>query len=93
MAEHTVLVTPTIAYAAELYKDNTKRTIRTCLWSDGMVSSCVAELDEDGKTKQEICCHTAESGGEELYRAWQAHLTSPEVGYKIRPIEVEGAIK
>lgn len=89
MAEHTVLVTPTIVYAAELYKDNAKRTIRTCLWSDGMVSSCIAELDEDGKTKQELCCHTTEDGGEELYYAWQEHLTSPEVGYQVREVTAE----
>jgi gamma-glutamyltranspeptidase len=55
-----------------------------------MVSSCVIEKGKDGKVKEKVCCYTSEDGGEELYYAWEAHLTSPEVGYKVRSIEVEG---
>lgn len=78
-----------IKHAAELYKDGSKRVIRVACWSDGKVSSCVVEKDTDGKTKQEMCCYTAEDGGMELAMAWEAHLTSPEVGYKVRRVEVE----
>jgi len=85
-----VLVAPRAKHAAELWKDGSKRRIRVVCWDDGMVSSCVAEVGEDGKIKQELCCYTAENGGEELYYSWQAHLTSPEVGYKVKSIEVEG---
>lgn len=80
---------PKIVRAAELYKDGISKVIRTCCWSDGRVTSCVVEKDTDGKTKEEACCYTAESGGEKLYYSWQALLTSPEVGYKIKTVEVE----
>lgn len=79
---------PDVKHAAELYKDGSKKVIRVACWSDGKVTSCVLEKGEDGKVKEEVCCYTAEDGGMELAMAWEAHLTSPEVGYKIRTIEV-----
>jgi len=84
-----VLRAPGIKHAAELWKDGSKRAIRVACWEDGKVTSCVVEVEADGKVKQEVCCYTAEDGGDELYYAWQAHLTSPEVGYKVKSIEVE----
>ncbi|GAH50346.1 unnamed protein product [marine sediment metagenome] len=84
-----VLRAPGIKHAAELWKDGSKRAIRVACWEDGKVTSCVVEVEADGKIKQEICCYTAEDGGDELYYAWQAHLTSPEMGYKIKTIEAE----
>jgi len=84
-----VLSSPGIKHAAELFKEGSPRRIRVVCWEDGKVTSCVAEKDTDGRTKREVCCYTAEDGGEELYYAWQAHLTSPEVGYKVKSIEVE----
>jgi len=84
-----ILRTAGIKHAAELFKEDSPRRIRVVCWEDGKVTSCVVEVESDGKTKREMCCYTAEDGGEELYYAWQAHLTSPEVGYKVKSIEVE----
>ena len=76
---------PGIKHAAELWKDGSPRVVRVVCWEDGMVTSCVVET----KSAKEQCCYTAKDGGMELAMAWEAHLTSPEVGYKIKPIEVE----
>lgn len=88
-----LLSAPGIKHAAELWKDGSPKRIRVACWADGSVTSCVAEVGEDGKTKEKLCCFTAKDGGEDLYFAWQAHLTSPEVGYKLKSIEVESGIK
>lgn len=85
-----LLSAPGIKHAAELFKEGSSRRIRVACWNDGGVTSCVVEVDGNGKVKEEVCCYTAEDGGMELAMAWEAHLTSPEVGYKIKPIEVEG---
>lgn len=85
-----ILLAPGAKHAAELYKEGSNRAIRVVCWDDGMISSCVIEKGKDGKVKEQVCCYTAEDGGEELYYAWQAHLTSPEVGYKVRMVEIEG---
>ncbi|MDO9334111.1 MAG: hypothetical protein Q7T57_06285 [Dehalococcoidales bacterium] len=77
---------PGVKHAAEFFKD--KKVVRVACWEDGCVTSCVAELQHDGKTKEEVCCYTSEDGGEELYRAWAAHLCSPEVGYKEKRVEI-----
>jgi len=84
-----LLTAPGIKHAAELFKEGSNRAIRVVCWDDGMVSSCVVEKGKDGKVKEQVCCFTAEDGDMELTMAWEAHLTSPEVGYKIRHIEVE----
>lgn len=76
---------PGIKHAAELWKEGSPHKIIVACWWDGCVSSCVIETASDKKE----CCYTAEKGGDELFYAWQAHLTSPEVGYKIRTVEVE----
>ncbi|MBW2675276.1 MAG: hypothetical protein JRD89_18000 [Deltaproteobacteria bacterium] len=78
-----VLSAPLIKHAAELWKEGGPKVV-VSVWTDGMVTSCV--FQGDGKQ----CCYTAEEGGDELYFAWQAHLTSPEVGYKIKSVEAEG---
>lgn len=80
-----LLIAPGIKHAAELFKEGSPRKIVMCCWRDGMVTSCVIEM----KSGEEQCCYTAEGGGEELYYAFQAHLSSPEVGYKVKSIEVE----
>ena len=85
-----LLSAPGIKHAAELFKKGSNRRIRVACWNDGSVTSCVVEADTNGKVKEEVCCFTAEDGGMELAMAWEAHLTSPEVGYKIKHIEVEG---
>ncbi len=78
---------PGIKHAAELWKDGSPRKIIVACWEDGAVTSCVIETESDKKE----CCYSAEKGGEELYYPWLAHLTSPEVGYKIKPVESEGS--
>lgn len=80
---------PGIKHAAELFKDGAKRVVRVACWSDGKVTSCVVEKEVNGKTKREMCCYTAESGGDELYFAWVAHLCSNQVGYKEKRVEVD----
>lgn len=85
VAEHTLIRTPGVKHAAELHKEGSERKILVCCWEDGCVTSCILESGE------QQCCHTAESGGEELYYAWQEHLTSPEVGYRVREVKVEEA--
>ena len=85
MAEHTLLRTPGVKHAAELFKEGSPRKILICCWQDGCVTSCIVESGE------QQCCYTAEDGGKELYEAWQQHLTSPEVGYQVREVAVESA--
>lgn len=80
---------PNIKHASELWKEGTNRRVRIACFEDGSVTSCTIEVDGEGKTAKEQCCYTAEDGGMELAMAWEAHLTSPEVGYKIKNIEVE----
>lgn len=94
MAEQTVIEAPGVKYAAELWKnsaDGKLRRVRLALWQDGAITSCEAILDKEGK---EITgsCHTTEPGQEEAYWAFQAHLTSPEVGYKVKSVEAEGLV-
>lgn len=81
----TVLIAPGIRHAAELWREGSPHKIVMCCWHDGAVTSCAIEIKSGGKQ----CCYTAEGGGEELYYAFQAHLTSPEVGYKVKSVEVE----
>jgi len=75
---------PGIKHAAELWKEGSPRKIIVACWEDGAVTSCVITASDE---KQ--CCYSAVVGGEELYYAWQAHLTSPEVGYKVKSFETE----
>lgn len=72
-----------IIYAAELYQDGSRKIVRVACFDDKCVSSCVLE---DGKTPAP-CCHTSDSGGMELTKAWVAHLK--ENGYKVKEIPVE----
>jgi hypothetical protein len=72
-----------VIYAAELSQDSSKRVVRVACFDDKCVSSCVLE---DGKTPAP-CCHTAETGGMELTKAWIAHLK--ENGYRVKEIPVE----
>jgi hypothetical protein len=72
-----------IIYAAELYKDGSKRVVRVACFDDKCVSSCVLE---DGKTPAP-CCHTSSSGGIELTKAWIEHLKSN--GYRVKEVPVE----
>lgn len=85
-----ILSAPGVKHAAELWKNSSNgkiRRVRLALWSDGTITSCEAEL----KDEKEIdgSCYTTEPGQEEAFWAFQAHLTSPEVGYKVKSIEVE----
>jgi len=78
--------------AAELWKnspDGKKRRVRLALWNDGTITSCEALINDNKEI--EGSCYTTEPGQEEAYRAFEAHLTSPEVGYQIKGIEVENA--
>jgi hypothetical protein len=72
-----------VIYAAELYQDGSKRVVRVVCFDDSCVASCVLE---DGKTPAP-CCHTSESGGMDLTKAWVEHLKSN--GYKVKEIPVE----
>jgi len=78
-----------IKHAAVLWKDGSPRRILMSCWQDGMVTSCVIEE----KSGERQCCYTAEGGGDELYYAWQGHLSSPEVGYKVKSIETEEKLR
>lgn len=66
-----------------MHRDDGKDPVLVVLWPDGAVSSCVMQSED----KQ--CCHTEPDGGEDVFRAWCAHLSSPEVGYKEQRLEVE----
>lgn len=81
---------PGIKHAAEFYKDGSKKVVRLACFEDGVITSCVVEVDGEGKTKEKVCCYSTEPGQEAAFWAFEAHLTSPEVGYKIRRVEVEG---
>jgi hypothetical protein len=66
-----------------MHRDDGKDPVLVVLWPDGAVSSCVMQSED----KQ--CCHSEDKGGEELFSAWLAHLSSPEVGYKEVRLEIE----
>jgi len=85
VAEDTILEIKAIKHAAELWKEGSPRRIRVALYEDGTACSVVVEKE----SAEELCAYCTEPGQEEAYWAWQAHLTSPEVGYKIKHIEVE----
>lgn len=80
---NSVTTEAAIIYAAELYKDNSKRIVRVACYADSLVTSCVLE---DGKTPAP-CCFTSDKGGMELTKAWVEHLKSN--GYKVKEIPVE----
>jgi hypothetical protein len=65
-----------------MHRDDGKDSVLVVLWGDGAVSSCVMR-------EEKPCCHSEEQGGEEVFRAWCAHLSSPEVGYHEQKLEVE----
>lgn len=79
-----------IKHAAELWKNSLDgvRKVKLALWQDGAITSCEATYDEKGKEIKGTC-YTTEPGQEKAFWAFQAHLTSPEVGYKVKSIEVE----
>jgi len=86
-----ILRAPKIKHAAELLKNSPsgkKRRVRLALWTDGVITSCEAVLGALGE-EIEGTCYTTEPGQEEAYWAFKAHLTSPEVGYKVKQVEVE----
>ena len=72
-----------IIYAAELRQDGSKKVVRVGCYSDGIVTSC---LLEEGKMPAP-CCHSSESGGMTLTKAWVEHLKSN--GYRVKEIPVE----
>jgi hypothetical protein len=74
---------PGVREARLMHRDDGKDPVLVCLWVDGAVSSCVMQ-DEDRQ-----CCHSEAQGGEEVFEAWCAHLSSPEVGYHEEKMEVE----
>lgn len=76
---------PVVKHAAELWKDGSPRKIIMCCWEDGVACSAVLE----NGTLESVCSYCTEPGQEEAFWAFQAHLTSPRVGYKIKSIEVE----
>lgn len=75
---------PRMKHAAELWRDGSKNKILIACFEDQSVVSCVVQVKGDQK-----CCFSADTGGEELYEHFQGLLTSPEVGYKIKVIEIE----
>lgn len=78
---------PGIKHAAELWKEGSPRRIRVGVFEDGVVTSCVVELDDGGRTKSELCCYSTEPGQEAVFWPWIAHLSA--VGYKEKRIDVE----
>ena len=76
---------PGIKHAAELYKDGSPRKIIMCLYEDGVACSAVLQ----NGTLETVCSYCTEPSQEEAFWAFQAHLTSPEVGYKIKTVETE----
>jgi len=94
MMEESLMYTLQIRHAAELFKnspDGEVRRVKLALWEDGAITSCEATYDKGGK-EIKGSCYTIEPGQEEAYWAWQAHLTSPEVGYKVKSVEVENEV-
>lgn len=85
-----ILRSPQIKHAAELWKNTSGkvRKVRLALWNDGAITSCEATMNATGK-EIEGTCYTTEPGQEEAYWAFKAHLTSPEVGYNVKGIEIE----
>ena len=75
---------PRMIHAAELWRDGSKNKILIACWDDGTVTNCLIEVKGEQK-----CCFSAEKGGEALYENWCGLLTSPEVGYRIKVVEVE----
>lgn len=82
------ICSPSIKRAMELYREGSDRVIRIVCWSDGSNTSCVTEVKQ-GEHEENVCCHTIENGGEELFTTWQGLMTSPQIGYKARIIGVE----
>lgn len=82
------ICSPGVKRAVEFYRDGSNRVIRVSCWSDGSNTSCVTEVKQE-EHEENVCCNTIESGGEELFDTWQRLLTSPEVGYKARIINIE----
>jgi len=74
---------PRLSRAAELWRDGSKNKILVALWEDGTITNCLIQKGD------EKCCFSAESGGEALYDNWCGLLTSPEVAYRIKVIEIE----
>lgn len=79
------ICSPSIKHAAELWKEGSKRKIIMCLYEDGVACSAVLE---DG-TLETACSYCTDLSQEEAFWALKAHLTSAEVGYKVRSIEIE----
>jgi len=74
---------PRVKQSAELWREGSKNKILISCLNDGTITSCL--LKEDG----ERCCFSSEKGNEELYENWRGLLTSPEVGYQIKVIDIE----
>lgn len=85
-----ILRAPGVKHAALLWKNSADgvRKVKLALFEDGVITSCEGTYDKEGKEIKGTC-YTTEPSQEEAYFAFQAHLTSPEVGYKIKTIEVE----
>ena len=81
--ESRICPEPRMLHAAELWRDGSKTRIIVGCFDDGLVVSCLTELE--GKQQ---CCFTSE-GAEPLFHNWCGLLTSKEVGYHIKEIEVE----
>lgn len=78
-----------VKHAAELWKnsaDGKVRRVRLALWDDGAITSCEATLKDDKEI--DGTCYTTEPGQEEAFWAFQAHLSDPRIGYKVKSIEV-----
>ena len=76
---------PKMIRAAELWRDGSHNKILLGCWSDGHVTSCVVQA-----TSEQRCCYSAADGGEELFEHFRELLTSPNAGYQMKEIEVEG---
>ena len=76
---------PRMKHAAELWRDGSKNKILIGCFEDGAIVNCLIQVKGEQK-----CCFSSDNGGEELYENWCGLLTSPEVGYKIKVLEVEG---